>query len=244
MRTLLFKKSGEIILENKFTKKKEKIFTLKHYLDCPVLFEKGLLFETFFNHIFKEKDFFNHIFKETMDTSSLDNFIGEWNKTIDNIDSDIKYIKAYKVFDYIELPENESFVDIRIDFDGIGKNEEIYNIEFIPLNVLKKIPFTLSENMSIHRTVSNLKGEELFFKGRSFTLLFELIGSILYIITIHNTPEGRDSAKKKFIHIIHDSNLIDILEKQKEESIENQNYEEASQIKKILDRLLNGFINK
>ena len=244
MRTLLFKKSGEIILEDKFTEKKEKISTLRHYLDCPVIIEEGLLFETFFNHILNEKDFFNKIFKETMDSSSLDNFIEEWNNPVDNLNSDIKLIKAYKVFDYIELPENESFVDIRIDFDGEGEIGEIYNIEFIPLNVLKKIPLMLSENMSIHRTVSNLKGEELFFKGRSFTLLFELIGSILYIITIHNTPEERDSAKKKFIHIINGSNIIDILEKQKEESIENQNYEEASQIKKILDRLSNGFINK
>tara|TARA_R110000824_G_scaffold113599_5_gene263364 strand:- start:3029 stop:3763 length:735 start_codon:yes stop_codon:yes gene_type:complete len=244
MRTLLFKKSGEIILEDKFTEKKEKISTLRHYLDCPVIIEEGLLFETFFNHILNEKDFFNNIFKETMESSSLDNFIEEWNNPVDNLNSDIKLIKAYKVFDYIELPENESFVDIRIDFDGEGESGEIYNIEFIPLNVLKKIPFVLSENMSIHRTVSNLKGEELFFKGRSFTLLFELIGSILYVITIHNTPEERDSAKKKFTHIINDSNIIDILEKQKEESIENQNYEEASQIKKILDRLSNGFINK
>jgi len=244
MRTLLFKKSGEIILEDKFTEKKEKISTLRHYLDCPVIIEEGLLFETFFNHILNEKDFFNNIFKETMDSSSLDNFIEEWNNPVDNLNSDIKLIKAYKVFDYIELPENESFVDIRIDFDGEGEIGEIYNIEFIPLNVLKKIPLMLSENMSIHRTVSNLKGEELFFKGRSFTLLFELIGSILYIITIHNTPEERDSAKKKFIHIINGSNIIDILGKQKEESIENQNYEEASQIKKILDRLSNGFINK
>ena len=61
MRTLLFKKSGEIILEDKFTEKKEKISTLKHYLDCPVIIEEGLLFETFFNHILNEKDFFNNI---------------------------------------------------------------------------------------------------------------------------------------------------------------------------------------
>ena len=244
MRTLLFKKSGDIILEDKFTEKKEKISTLKHYLDCPVFIEKGVTFETFFNHIIKEKDFFNDIFKETMGDSSLDNFIEEWGLPIENLNSDINYIKLYKVFDYIELPENESFVDIRINFDGVGKNGEIYNIEFTPLNVLKKIPLKLLQNISIHRTVSNLKGEELFFKGRSYTLLFELVGSIVYIITTHNTPQERNSAKKKFIHIINDSNIIDILERQKEESIENQNYEEASHIEKILDRLSNGFINK
>ena len=54
MRTLLFKKSGEIILEDKFTEKKEKISTLRHYLDCPVIIEEGLLFETFFNPILNE----------------------------------------------------------------------------------------------------------------------------------------------------------------------------------------------
>lgn len=243
MRTLQFKKTGDIFLVDKFTNEKEKISTLKYYLDCPATFEDGVLFETFFDHIIKEKDFFNNIFKETMSNALIDNFLEEWNSPSTN-NKQIKTIRAYKVFDYIELPEKESFVDIRIDFDGIGENNEIYNLEFIPTNELKKIPFIVSENISIHRTVSNLRGEELFFEGRSFTLLFELIGSILYILTIHNTPKERNSAKNRFIKIINDTNLIEILEQQKEESIENQNYEEASQFKKILDRLRNGFTNK
>ena len=65
----------------------------------------------------------------------------------------------------------ENFVDIRIDFDGVGIDEELYNLEFIPINELKNIPFILSNNISIYRTVANLRGEELFFKGKSFTTL-------------------------------------------------------------------------
>ena len=75
-------------------------------------------------------------------------------------------------------------------------------------------------------------------------MLFELISTILYIITIHNTPEGRKSAKEKFISILGNTNLVDMLEEQKEEAVETQNYEEAAQLKKILDRLKNGFINE
>ena len=69
MKTLLFGKAGDIFLIDKFTNKKEKITTLKYYLDCPVIFEGGLLFGTFFEHIIKEKDFLNNIFKETMNKS-------------------------------------------------------------------------------------------------------------------------------------------------------------------------------
>ena len=32
----------------------------------------------------------------------------------------IQSIKSYKIFDCIEFPTNECFVDVRVDFDGIG----------------------------------------------------------------------------------------------------------------------------
>ena len=102
----------------------------------------------------------------------------------------------------------------------------------------------MDEKMSIYRTVSNLKGEELFFQGNSFILLFELLGTILYVLTIHQNPIGRESAKNKFIQILGETNIIDLLEEQKEEAVESQNYEQAAQLKKILDRLQNGFTNE
>ena len=55
------------------------------------------------------------------------------------------------------------------------------------------------------------------------------------------TPKGRESAKRKFIKILSETNIIELLEEQKEDAVDIQNYEEASQLKKILDRLRNGF---
>jgi len=245
MKAIVFKKNGEITLLNRMTQEEEKINTIIHSLDCPTILEEGITFETFFSHIMKEKEFFNTVYNETMSNSTLDNFIEEWKlpptKTIE--DHGIIYLKTYKIFDYIELMDENNFIDIRIDFDGIGINEELFNVEFVPLNNLKPIPLVLSNKMSIYRTVANIKGEELFFEGNTFTLLFELIGTILYVLTIHQTPKGRESAKHKFIKIISETNIIEMLEKQKEEAVEIQNYEEAAQLKKILERLRNGFIN-
>ena len=246
MKTIFFKKDGTLTLLDRVSKEETPVETIKYYLDCPVQLEQGITFKTFFNHIIKEKDFFNIVYKETMGNSSIDNFLSEWDKEEEEIDrtQGIQYIKAYKIFDYIEIVLEEDFVDIRIDFDGIGNEEQLYNLEFIPLNQLKNIPLVLDEKMSIYRTVANLRGEELFFKGNSFTLLFELLGTILYVITIHNTPDGKLSAKNKFIQILGETNIVDLLEEQKEEAVEDQNYEQASQLKKILDRLQNGFINE
>lgn len=246
MKTIFFKKDGSLRLVDRLTQEEEKIETIKYYLDCPVLLEEGITFGAFFNHIFREKDFLNIVFKETMGKSSIDNFILEWmGKGIPVTEGKgIQYLKAYKVFDYIEQMGDDGFVDVRIDFDGIGSDDQLYNLEFMSLNELKDIPLVLSPQMSIYRTVANIKGEELFFNGKSFTLLFELIGTILYIITIHNTPEERKSAKEKFINILGNTNLVDLLEEQKESAVEEQNYEEAAQLKKILDRLRNGFINE
>ena len=142
MKTIFFTKKGGLYLVDRFTKKKEKVPSFIHYLDCPAAIEKGTLFGTFFNHVVKEKDFLNIVFKETMGNTTLDPFIEEWNKPAVpfNKEKGIQYIKGYKIFDYIELPEQESFVDIRIDFDGVGVNEELYNLEFIPINELKNIP--------------------------------------------------------------------------------------------------------
>ena len=172
MKTILFKKNGDILLVDKLSKEKEKIDTIKHYLDCPVLLEEGITFGSFFNHIFREKDFLNIVYKETMGDSSIDNFLLEWmGKSIPLKEGKgIQYIKAYKVFDFIETMGEEGFVDIRLDFDGIGLDDQLYNLEFMALNELKDIPFVLSPNMSIYRTVANIKGEELFFNGVSFTL--------------------------------------------------------------------------
>lgn len=245
MKAIVFKKNGDLTLLNRITKEEEKINTIIHSLDCPTILEEGITFETFFNHLIKEKDFLNTVYKETMGEANLDNFLKEWKKlpTKKLKDHGIEYLKTYKVFDYIELMEDNNFIDIRIDFDGIGEEGDLFNVEFIPLNDLKPIPLVLSNKISIYRTVSNIKGEELFFEGNTFTLLFELIGTILYVLTIHKTPEGRESAKHKFIKIINETNIIDMLEIQKEEAVEVQNYEEAAQLKKILDRLRNGFID-
>ena len=246
MKTILFKKNGSLLLVDKLAMDEEQVNTIKYYLDCPVMLEEGITFGTFFNHIFKEKDFLNIVFKETMGESNIDKFLMEWmGKGKPVVEGKgIQYIKSYKVFDYIETMGEKGFVDIRLDFDGVGVDDQLYNLEFMPLNELKTIPLVLSNDMSIYRTIANIRGEELFFNGSSFTLLFELIGTILYIITIHKTPEGRQSAKKKFIKILGETNLVDLLEEQKEEAVEDQNYEEAAQLKKILDRLRNGFINE
>ena len=244
MKTLLFAKNSNLYLIDKSDKKKKKIETLKYYLDCPVIFEGGILFETFFYHIIKEKDFFNKVFKETMGNATIDNFLNEWNQPSKPLikNKGIQYIKSYKIFDCIEFPTDECFVDIRIDFDGIGGKEEIYNLEFIPLNYLKNIPFILSDQLTIQKTISILKSENLFHKATTFILLFELIGSVLYILTIHNNPQQRHSAKHKFIKILEDTNLIEILEKEKDKSIQKENYEEAAQYKRMIDRLSNEFI--
>ena len=246
MRTILFKKNGSLHLIDKVSKEVEKVDTIINYLDCPVQLEDGITFKTFFNHVIKEKESLNIIFKETMKGSSLDLFLDEWDKkgkTV-NPEKGIQYLKAYKIFDYIQLNEEKDFIDIRVDFDGIGNEDQLYNLEFIPLNELKNIPIVIANNMSIYRTVSNLRGEELFFRGNSFILLFELLGTILYILTIHKNPKGRNSAKEKFIQILGNTNIIDMLEEQKEEAVEIQNFEEAAQLKKILDRLQNGFTNE
>ena len=151
--TILFKKNGSLHLVDKVSKEVEKVDRIIHYLDCPVQLEDGITFKTFFNHVIEEKELLNIIFKETMKGSSLDLFLDEWDKKGKTVNSEkgIQYLKAYKIFDYIQLNEEKDFIDIRVDFDGIGNEDQLYNLEFIPLNELKNIPIVIANNMSIYR---------------------------------------------------------------------------------------------
>ena len=97
-------------------------------------------------------------------------------------------------------------------------SKEIYNLEFIPINHLKNIPFILSDELKIQKTISILNSENLFHKATTFILLFELIGSILvyYLLSI-TTPSSENLPNKKFMSILKDTNLIEILDKEEEE---------------------------
>lgn len=241
MKTILLDKKGDLYLEDNFNGSKEKVDTIKYYLDCPLKIEKGSTFEHFFNHIFAESDIIDIIFKETMGDVSILKFMDEWNKPFITSNSlGIEYLRLRKTFEYIETDFNKGFVDIRIDFDGVGKNNGMdYSLEFMSLNEMKKFPIIIDNTLHVKESLQKKDGQESYFGGECTMTLFEVIGTLLYEITFYGIPKERDDTKQKLIDTIDSKNLINVLKLQLDEAIKLENYEEAANIKNLIDKYEN-----
>jgi hypothetical protein len=241
MKTILLDLKGDLYLEDNFNGSKEKVDTIKYYMDCPLNIEDGATFEHLFNQIIVESDLIDIIFKETMGGVSITNFVDEWNKPfITSNTLAIEHLRLRKTLEYLEMDKNKGFVDIRIDFEGVGKNNGMeYSLEFMSLPEMKKYPIKLDNKLYVKESLNRKDGEESYIGGDCTMTLFEVIGTLLYEITFYGIPKDRDETKQKLIDTIDNKNLIDVLKLQLDEAVKVENYEEAANLKNLIEKYEN-----
>ena len=241
MRTIIFKIDGKIVLLDPFTNQETKINSIRHYLDCPLKLEDGISFGTFFKHIIKDKDVIETVYSETIGGVDVDNIIKEWDKpSTYKGNTDIDYLQIIKIIDHIVYDTNKNgFVDIRVDFNGVGTKYDVeYGLEFIPLNELKRYPLVLKDNIKIINHVIDGTGQEINLNGQCTITLFEALSSILYEVMYYTTPEMRQTNNETLIDKIKNTSLRDILQKQLEKALLEEDYIEAANIKNMLSELI------
>ncbi len=242
MRTIVFKIDGKIVLLDNFTNQETRVDSIRYYLDCPVKLEDGITFGTFFNNIIKDKDILETVFSETIGGVDVDNIIKEWNNpTTYREYTDIDYLQIVKIIDHVVYDTNKNgFVDIRVDFHGVGVKYDVeYSLEFIPLNELKRYPLVLKDNIKIINHVIDGTGQEINLNGQCTITLFEVLGSILYEVMYYTTPGMRQNNNETLIDKIKNTSLKEILQKQLEKALLEEDYIEAANIKNMLHELLN-----
>lgn len=240
MRTIIFKIDGKIVLLDPITNQETKIKSIKYYLDCPLKLEDGITFGTFFKNIIKDKDVIETVFSETIRGVDIDNIIKEWNKTTTyKENTDIDYLQIIKIIDHIIYDNNKNgFLDIRVDFNGVGIKYDVeYGLEFIPLNELKRYPLVLKDNIKIINHVIDGTGQEINLNGQCTITLFEALSSILYEVMYYSTPEMKQNSNEKLVDKIKNNSLREILQKQLEKALLEEDYIEAANIKNILSEL-------
>ena len=239
MKTLYLNKKGDLYLEDTFNGTQKKVDTIKYYLDCPLRLGDGVTFETFFNYVIAEYKLMDIIFNETMGEYNLESFIEEWGKTFIKPYSslEIDVIRFRKILEYIEVDKNKGFVDIRVDIDGVGKNYGVeYSLEFMSLSEMKKYPISVEDKIHIKRSLQKNDGEESYIGGDCVVTLFEVISTILYEITLYGPPSERDNTKQQLIDTIDNENLIGVLGLQLDEAVRTENYEEAANLKTLIEK--------
>ena len=203
--------------------------------------EDGITFGTFFKNIIKDKDVIETVYSETIGGVDIDHIINEWNKPSTYKEhNDIDYLQIIKIIDHIVYDTNKNgFVDIRVDFNGVGTKFDVeYNLEFIPLNELKRYPLVLKDNIKIINHVIDGKGQEINLNGQCTITLFEALSSILYEVMFYSTPEIKENNNETLVDKIKNTNLRDILQKQLEKALLEEDYIEAANIKNILSELI------
>jgi hypothetical protein len=239
MNTIFFGKDGNIYITDKITGEKTRIYTIKYYLDCPVKIEEGTTFKQFFQHIIDEVDFIDVVYRETMGDTELSSFVNEWNNgvTTDYL-SEIYQLRLRKTLQNIPYERDKNFVDVRIDFDGVGKNSsDIFSLEFMSLNDLKTYEIVLEDTIHIVNEITDNEGEFIIKKGNCVSTLFEIIGTILYEVTFYGDPQRREKSKQMLIDTVSSNNILSILEKQLEDATKKEDYEECRKITNMINKM-------
>lgn len=239
MNTIFFSKDGKLYLIDKATGEKTEVYSIKHYLDCPVKIEDGTKFKQFFQHIINEVSFIDIVYKETTGDTDLSSFVDEWNKgEITDYLSDIYQLRLRKTLQNIPYNGDKNFIDVRIDFEGVGKDRSnIFSLEFMSLNDLKNYEIFLDEKIHIVNEITDNEGELIIKKGNCVCTLFEIIGTILYEVTFYGDPARREKSKQMLIDTVSSNNILYILNKQLEIAVEDEDYKEAQRIKTMINKI-------
>jgi hypothetical protein len=224
---------------------REEIKSIKHYLNCILHLEEGITFETFFNIILKDKDFLNEVFKDTMGGFDLNQFTKEWKKNIKN--KDIENIQYLEVYRDIKLNDITGVItlDITNVFEGITKMDnsikESVPLDFIAINVLKKLPLKLNDEFIIPGHI--IENVNLITSTKGMTL-FEVIETILYDITFYGDPSSRDKIKEDVMSVNNKDNMIQLLTIDMEDLVSDERYEEAIELLSLIKKYKKTSVNE
>jgi len=246
MKTVLFANDGKIFENKNYSTdtKEVKITSIKDKLGCYVKFEEGVMFKYIFNAILKDKEFFDQVYSEELEGYSLTAFEKEWKKKADvsyQKEFNIKYLEFNKIYDYYQIDEVEEIESFTI-VSAVGNLESQdmkYSITLVPVNGLKQMPVKFNDNVNIYAVANDDEKEEIIniIKAKTKMTIYQMIRAIIFEIAMFGGPEQKKEKTKEFLKNINAKTMIPSLKTRLEEAIKSENYEEAAELKRIIDQL-------
>jgi protein-arginine kinase activator protein McsA len=132
---------------------------------------------------------------------------------------------------------------------GIGKNRELFSVEFSTSASYKKMEVKLNNNYVVSKT--NSAEEEIIILSctKSFSL-FEIIHAILFEMSYYGDPESRVEVLNEVLASLgvdkieafklKDRDDIERLKKELQTLIDQEDYEEAAKLRDKIKRMLGG----
>jgi protein-arginine kinase activator protein McsA len=216
------------------------------YLTFPVSVDEGVTVEDIMNILVLHNESTDFIFDSSLGGHSFNKFWDEMQKDIPQ-DPTLSWMEIAHESDPLTDEELELYSTPRMR--GIGKNRELFSVEFSSVASYKKMEVKLNTNYVISKM--NSAEEEIIVLSctKSFTL-FDLIHSLLYEMSYYGDPTSREEVLSEVMESLgvdkieafklSDKSNIYSLKDQLQAAIEKEDYEEAAKIRDKMNKLLNG----
>jgi len=214
------------------------------YLTFPVTVDEGVLVEDIMFLLALNPETTDYIFDSSLAGQS---FIKFWNEM--NIESPqdqtLSWMEIAHEIDPVTDDDMTLYSVARMR--GVGKDRELFSVEFSPVSSYRKMEVRLNENYIVRKVNSAEKESIVLSCTKAFTL-FEVIHSILFEMSYYGDPEARKKVLDEVLESLgvekieafklKDRDDIEKLKKELQNLIENEDYEEAARVRDKIRRIL------
>lgn len=219
---------------------------LVSYLTFPVQIAEGVTVEDIMNILALNPESTDFIFDSSLGGHTFTSFYEEMKNEIPQ-DPTLSWMEIAHEIDPISEEDMELFSVARMR--GVGKDRELFSIEFSPVSSYKKMEVKLNENYIVRKIDASEKETTLLSCTKSFSL-FEVIHAVLFEMSYYGGPEERTEVLGEVLESLgvdkieafklSDKPDIENLKKELQNAIDKEDYEEAARIRDKINKLFSN----
>lgn len=214
------------------------------YITFPVTIDEGVTVEDIMNVLALNPESTDYIFDSSLGGQSFTKFWDEMKQ--DSVQDQI--LSSMEIAHEIDpLTDTDMTLYSVARMRGVGKDRELFSVEFSPVSSYKKLEVKLNESYIVRKVNSAEKETIILSCTKSFSL-FEVIHALLFEMSYYGEPEARKKVLDEVVESLgvekieafklKDRDDIEKLKKELQNLIENEDYEEAARIRDKIRRML------
>lgn len=216
------------------------------YLTYPVTIDDGVTVEDIMNILALNPESTDFIFDCSLAGQTFTKF---WDEMKQDSTQD-QILSSMEIAHEIDpLTDDDKTLYSVARMRGVGKDRELFSVEFSPVSSYKKLEVKLNESYIIRKVNAAEKETVVLSCIKQFSL-FEVIHALLFEMSYYGDPESRKEVLDEVIESLgvdkieafklSDKSDVDSLRKSLQEAIDKEDYEGAALLRDKLNKLLNG----
>ena len=219
---------------------------LVSYLTFPATVDDGVTVADIMNILSINKESTDFIFDSSLGGHTFNTYLDEM-KLETNQDQMFSGMEIAHEIDPISDEEPDLFSVARMR--GIGKNRELFSVEFSPVASYMNMEIKLNTNYVVRKLDSAEKETVVLSCTKSFSL-FEIIHAVLFEMSYYGDVDARKKVLDEVLESLgvdkiegfrlSDRDDVDNLKKDLQKLIDTEDFEEAAKLRDKIKRMLNS----